>query len=557
MNTEDLAARALELVARIPFLERREIAPIAGWTERDARTAISHLIEREWVDTVQHSTSLITSSDRFWVNAAGVRTLALNQDRKPAEILDTYPVSREWRDVLMGRLDGLAVVHRLIGGLARIVGPVDVRLYRSHQLDATVILPDGSTIGVLRQGRFASRGAFAERLDRLFRGPLAGSLLVVASDPVRLRHLGNTGRLSSTSRPVHLILEEHAVTASRASPVWWPSEYTTPLTLEAAMSEPMRRLPAPEEKKPKRVSPPGGLLEVHLDGDFPVRRLPSELQPREKQLLDALAGWTWLSTQDLCAILGIRTSSRLWRLTSRLRALGLLHHTDSGGRRRLFLSDRGLEPLALRDRCSHRDLVKRWSVELSDPGGGLHRENVSGSNSRQLLLHMTHTEAVHHFVAGLAGSARSQGISVLQLDPPAHASRYFQDDQGHRSLLPDAYGMLGLAGRKCAFFLEYERRAVHASTMLEKLAPYIAYYSTSRPADDQEVVPLVLFVFESDDRAARFSDVARRQLDRSGTHLPLWVSSDESLSQGGPLRPVWRTPFGDELRSPLNDDLSR
>ena len=118
--------------------------------------------------------------------------------------------------------------------------------------------------------------------------------------------------------------------------------------------------------------------------------------------------------------------------------------------------------------------------------------------------------------------------------------------------------MLGLAGRKCAFFLEYERRAVHASTMLEKLAPYIAYYSTSRPADDQEVVPLVLFVFEE---VTIGQHVSRTSPDASSTGpgliCPLWVSSDESLSQGGPLRPVWRTPFGDELRSPLNDDLSR
>ena len=228
----------------------------------------------------------------------------------------------------------------------------------------------------------------------------------------------------------------------------------------------------------------------------------------------------------------------------------------SGGCRRLFLSDRGLEPLALRDRCSHRDLARRWSVELTDPGGGLHRGNVSGSNSRQLLLHMAHTEAVHRFVAGLARSARSQGITVLQLAPPSHASRYFRGDRRQRSLVPDAYGMLGLAGRKCAFFLEYERRAVHSSTMPDKLGPYLAYYSTDRPTSDQEVVPLVLFVFESDDLARRFVSVARREMFESRTHLPLWVSSDELLFSEGAIGPVWRSPYMHGLRSPLIDSLS-
>ena len=331
MKTGEMAGRALDLVARTPFLNRRELAVVSGWTESDAQDLVSHLVEQELVNAVRHSTPVISSSQRFYVNADGVRALARSRDCSPEHVLHTYPVSREWRDLLMGRLDGLAIIYRLMTGVARVVGPVEVRLYRSHSLDATITLPDGSTIGVLRQGSTASRSSFGKRLDRLFLGPLPGGLLVVASDPVRLRHLGNSGRLRSTSRPVYLILEESAAAAGGASPVWWPSEYGHPLTLEAAMSEPVRQLPAPEEDKPKRVSAPDELRDLPLDSEFPVRHLPTVLTPREKTALDALAAWTWLSTENLCAILGVRSRSGLWRMTRRLRELGLLYHADVRG----------------------------------------------------------------------------------------------------------------------------------------------------------------------------------------------------------------------------------
>ena len=379
---------------------------------------------------------------------------------------------------------------------------------------------------------------------------------MIASDPVRLRHLGSTGRLVSTSRPVHLILEEHAVAADRDSPTWWPNAYGTPVTLEAALSEPVHSLSGRGDEKPRRISSPEELPPVPLDSEFPVRRLPVELTPREKDILDSLTDWTWLSLENLSAMLGVCPSRRLRGATRRLRALGLIHQVEEGRRELLLPSDRGMEPLAVRDRCSHRDLVKHWSVELKDPSDGLHRDNVSGGNSRQLLLHRRHTEAVQGFMASLACSARTWGLAVLRLDPPGHASRYFRDDRGYRSLRPDAFGMLGLGDQRCAFFLEYERRATYPSTMLEKLGPYIAYYSTDHPESDQEVVPRVLFVFERDDRAERFVDVAQHEIRSAGVNLPLWVSSDEALSPGGPLQPVWRSPHSRELSSPMNDELS-
>lgn len=61
------------------------------------------------------------------------------------------------------------------------------------------------------------------------------------------------------------------------------------------------------------------LNHIDLEGDIPTYHLAIELTPKEKLALDALAGWTWLSTRDMCDILGIRTRSQLWRPTGSLR----------------------------------------------------------------------------------------------------------------------------------------------------------------------------------------------------------------------------------------------
>ena len=560
MRIGDGPARALKLLAQLPFLDRGELDAVAGWSDGDSLDAVSYLKEREWLTEVQHSTRLISSTYRFYLNAAGVHALSSHAGVDIEKTLRTHRVSREWRDILLGRLDGLAMIYRLIRAVSRTSAPEEVRLYRSHPLDATIVLPDGVTLGVIRQGRTTSNSAFTKRLHRLFKEPLPSGLLIVASDPVRLRHLGNVGPLRYTSVPVYLTLEENAAVAGPKCPVWRPLEHSGHLSLDQAMSEPMPAGPVPDEKEAKLASLPDELptgdIDEHLGEHCPIQLLPVTLEPREKEVMDTLAEWSWLSSADLRGLMNIRTTPRLSQLTRRLRALGLLHVSRAGGRVRLNLSDRGFGPLALRDRTSHRDLKKRLSVEARKPKAGRNWENVSGSVSRQLLRHLTHTEAVHRFVAALASGARSQGITVIQLDPPSRASRYFRDGSTGRSVLPDAFSLLGRADRKCALFLEYERRSVHASTMPDKLGPYLAYYSTSGPEDDHDVIPLILFVFETEAKARRFLDVARRKVRETGTHLPLWVCSDDLLYPGGPLRPVWRSPHRDEPGSPVNDALS-
>ena len=80
------------------------------------------------------------------------------------------------------------------------------------------------------------------------------------------------------------------------------------------------------------------------------------------------------------------------------------------------------------------------------------------------------------------------------------------------------------------------------ATMSQRLAPYLRYYSTPRPTDDQGVRPAVLVVFDDDIAAGHFLRLAEREMNRAGVQVPLRVSHREAIAALGPLGPAWRTP---------------
>ena len=109
-----------------------------------------------------------------------------------------------------------------------------------------------------------------------------------------------------------------------------------------------------------------------------------------------------------------------------------------------------------------------------------------------------------------------------------------------RSVNPDAFGVLRRDGRPWPFFLEWERRAVRPSTMAGRLAPYLRYYASQRPADDHGVRPRVLVVFDEELAAHHLLRVARAQTQRARVEIPLLVSHRALLEREGPLGEVWR-----------------
>ena len=185
---------------------------------------------------------------------------------------------------------------------------------------------------------------------------------------------------------------------------------------------------------------------------------------------------------------------------------------------------------------------KRWSVTLEDAEGPFEWRNVTGRRTRQLLRNMEHTAAAHGFLAALAEQAPLLGWEVVQLDPPRRASRHFRHDGGMRAVNPDAFGVLRKDDTIWRFFLEWERRAVRPSTMSDRLAPYLRYYSSHRPTDDHGTRPAVLVVFDDEIAQTHFLRVAREEMRAEGVTVPLLVSHRQAIDALGPMGHAWRAP---------------
>ena len=258
-------------------------------------------------------------------------------------------------------------------------------------------------------------------------------------------------------------------------------------------------------------------------------------------MLDHLADWPWITPSDLGGLTALSRSG-VSKLTSRLGRLGLVCAVSLSGRGRLVLSHRGLALLARRDRASVSVTINRWGVETDTGEMASSWRSVPGIRSRPLARTIVHTEAVHRFMAALVMQAKdTPGCRVSAASPPHHAARYFRYRASMRSIHPDAFAVVRVGNSIHPFFLEWERRAVHPSTMADRLAPYLRYYSSNQPLDDHGHRPMTLVVFDDPLAEANFLGVARREMARAGVKLPLWVSHRDVLERAGPLGKAWRS----------------
>ncbi len=540
MNRNERTLLLMRRLASMPFLDRLELAAASGTPDRSTYDAVDDLQRAGLAASITHATDLLRATRRYHLTVSGLRMLAEADRLAMDEILSEYPVSAQWRRILMERLDAVGVMYRLASSIAAEMGPIRLRWYRAAPLDAAVELADGRTLGIVRQGLTSDRTGFAKRLYRLGEGPLPGAVLMLVPDEVRLRHARRT--LADSHLPAVLALERDAAWAGPSEPVWRLPSVAAALGLRYVLSsylEPGGRLIT--EPEPSRATLPEGLI-LESPGT-PDWLLPALLKPAGKRVLDLLYDWPGIAPEDLRGLLGI-SMGRFYEIVAPLADAGLVERVAINGRR-LAVSDRGLALLARRDRTSVGAARKRWSVS---PNGAaddaVEWRNISGRRSRQLLRNLDHTAAVHRFVAALAKQARSLGWEPAQLDPPMRAARHFRQRGKLRSVHPDAFGVLKRNGTPWPFFLEWERRAVRPSTMAARLAPYLRYYSSDRPADDHGARPAVLVVLRDDVTAINFLRVARERMTEARVEVPLLVSHEGLLEREGPLGRAWRTPDG-------------
>ena len=533
MRPGDCEGEMLRRLAWTPLLDRLEMVCVSGWSRTAVYEAVRRLEDGGLAASIPHAADLTPPTRRYFLTPDGLRKLAVNENTTVDGLLRSRPVSAQWRRILLERLDAIAIIYRLASAVANADDhPVRLRLYRASPLDAAVMLPGKRSIGIVRQGAAADRTAFSKRLWRLAEGPLPGMVLVITSDEARLRH--SRRLLTRTSVPALLALERDAALAGVDTPQWRPVTGTSALDLRRELKGMGPGGEIPWEQPLARATLLG---DIAPDADH---ALPAILKPAEKRVLDLLADWPWMIQRDMAGLLSL-SETRVSRLTNSLEALGLITRPLEGSGR-LALTDRGLAMLARRDRASVGVTRRRWSVSPMDPQGPSEWRNISGGRSRQLLRNIEHTAAVHAFMAALARQSAALGWETTQIDPPQKASRHFRHGETLRSVNPDAFGVLRRGPVAWTFFLEWERRAVRPSTMSERLAPYLRYYSSHRPTDDHGIRPHVLVIFHDDIAATHFLGMAQRETAKIGVTLPLWVSHGEAVNAVGPLGRVWRTP---------------
>ncbi len=529
MKFSDRQSDLLRQLAQTPFADRLELAALSGWSQSAVYRQMASMEHVGLVEHLTHATPLISTTRRYCLTAEGARQLVQNNGEKVARLLRDWPVSQEWRRLILERLDAAAVLYRLTTAIGGSQHPLRFRWYRAQPMDAMIELPDGRSVGLVRIGRTADRTALAKRLRRLDETLGVGAAMFILPDEIRLRHARRI--VAGFSMMAFLAVEGEVVNADAEFPLWRIASGKSRFKLNEALSYALSTPNLVIEQPLSRVSMPGSLTETR----------PVSLTATEQQALDLIGDWPWLRAAHLADLLdcGQRRTSQI---LSRLATSNFICRQNAGGRPRLALSDAGIAHIARRDRAAVGIAKQRWSVARGDSNLASNWRTVTGARSRQLLRHLEHTESVHWFIAQMAKQAAADGASLAQLDPPHRASRYFRFEGTVRSVHPDAYFELRTCSKRHAFFLEYERRADRPATMRDRLAPYLRYYSTRRPLEDHGVIPSVLVVFEDELSADHFLGLAGREQSRSGVNLPLMVSCREELERSGPLANAWRSP---------------
>ena len=505
-------------LAEMPFLDRRTLAVVTDRSEAGVYAAVRQLEDAGLIGSVPHATSVLSRVERYYLTVDGVCALAETEGIDVAEALRRHPVSAQWQRLMLGRLDLVGIVYRIVAAIADIEHPVGLIWYRAAPLDAGITLAGSRVIGIVRQGPMSDRTSFGKRMARLRDAPRPSGLLVVSHDEIQLRHTRRT--LVALRLPTFLALERDVGQGNGAT--WGMPGSDVQLDVASILRKVSINGSLPVEPQPAKASIP-----TPLAVDEPLERiadwlLPSVLRPTKKRVLDAVADWPGITHGNLARLIGLQPS-RLSHVTGPLTAAQLLTVISIGGRR-LALGDRALSLLARRDRSAIGIARQRWSVSPINSALPSTWRNISGRRVRQLLRHIEHTDAVHGYLASTAERARADGWEIVQFDPPHRASRYFRQNGKVHSVHPDAFGMMRRGRETKSFFLEWERRAVRPSTMRQRLAPYLRYYSTTRPRDDHGTTPEVIIVLRDEVSAANFRRVAEQEMVEARVLFPLRLS---------------------------------
>ena len=524
----------LDALSRMPFIDSAELAGILGEPHATIHRGLINLLTNGMVGRISHGTAYLPSSQRYYLTASGIGEAAsVLGFETPSDFVRAYPVAREWLALLIRRMDAVATIYRLAASLSPGVDGLrsHAEFHRRGRFDATITLHDCRTFGVVRQGLALRRRSLYDRLRAIAqydytRRPEATLILTPSVWEERL----------TTRFCINLNLDDCFVTVETRDALegrdlhlwrrysWVGSSYHT-LKDVSAHGSASGRLFA-ESPSRKRASIPNPERMVQAAPAFGI-------SPSEKRTLDLITDHPMIPREHLALWLGVSEGRVSQMMRSLVNTWSLVEQRGKRGDVRYTLSAEGIRYITHRDRAQLPTTRGIWSTALTTDHQG--RTRHVGHRIDTWARQTKHADGITWFLSMLEAETRADPDSQLLWSvPTARSDRAY--NWGQSAIAPDAVGKMVAEGLEIPFYLEYELRARHPEGVIARLSPYMSYYWSTEPGDDQPPFPTTLFVVDTEEVEATYVRTAARI---SRMSLPVLVSCRPVLSTTGILGRSW------------------
>ena len=446
-----------------------------------------------------------------------------------------YPVSREWLTLLIRRMDAVAAVYRLASSLSPGSDGLrsHVEFHRRGRFDAAITLHDGRSFGVVRQGLALRRRSLYDRLRAIaeYDYTRRPDIVLILVPSVWEQRLTTRFCEERDFRDCFVAVESREVLERRGGRVWQSTSFLIGgrhRTLEGVVSQASRGGgPSMEAPERKRASIPCPERMVEAAPTFGV-------SPSEKRTLDLITDHPMIPREHLARWLGVSKGRVSQMVRSLMNTWGLIERHGKPGDTRYTLSAGGIRYVTHRDRAELPTTRGIWSTALTTDKEG--RRRHVGHRIETWARQTKHADGITWFLSQLQAEARCDPDSELVWSvPTARSDRAY--NWGQSAIAPDAVGQMTAEGLRMPFYLEHELRARHPEGVIARLRPYMSYYWSNEPGDDQPPYPVTLFVVDNEDVEDTYLRTAARMTRMS---LPILVSCVPVLTATGILGKSWR-----------------
>ena len=525
----------LDSLSRMPFVDSAELAGILGEPHTTVHRTLAGLLADGIIGRVSHGTAHLPASQRFHLTTNGIRQAAeVLGFATPSDFVRAYPVSREWLTLLLRRMDAVAAVYRLAASMSPGIDGLrsHVEFHRRGRFDATIILHDGRSFGVVRQGLALRRRSLYDRLRAIAeydytRRPDTVLILVPSVWEERL-----TGKFCErlNLRDSYIAVETRDALERRDLRLWrnfsWVGSVYSTLKDVSAHGSPGGG-PRTESPERKRASIPRPERMVEAAPTFGI-------SPSEKRTLDLVTDHPMIPREHLALWLGVSEGRVSQMMRSLVNTWSLVEQRGKRGDTRYTLSAEGIRYITHRDRAQLPTTQGIWSTALTTDRQG--RRRHVGHRIETWARQTKHADGITWFLWELQAEARADPDSELVWSvPTARSDRAY--NWGDSAIAPDAVGEMVADGLRIPFYFEYELRARHPRGVITRLDPYESYYWSPEHQDDQPPYPVTLFVVDTEEVEDTYVRTAARM---SRMSLPILVSCIPVLSNTGILGCSWR-----------------